>query len=310
MDIKQLTYITEIAKWGNMTKAAQELYVAQSTLSQYLTRLEKSLGITLFTRSKNAMILTPEGELYVGAAKKIIQIQQDLYDQLANINQERKIRLCVTSSFAQHMLSRILPVYKQQYPDTNIYALSCTVIDIPKYFDEDLFDMAIAASNDPCEYPEPYDILRKEEILFSIPLTHPYVQVNSSDQILASDIPKYFSDTSFVCSQKISTIGRATETLLKELNFKPSVFCYTDKLPTSRKLIISNQGACFIPESCSADRTQIKYYNVIPKVYRLNVAIHKQGWPKYQYERDFYNLVCNYFNQHTERPYIAENDAL
>ncbi|WP_455504393.1 LysR family transcriptional regulator [Blautia sp.] len=310
MDTKQLTYITEIAKWGNMTKAAQELYVAQSTLSQYLTRLEKNLGVPLFIRAKNAMILTPEGELYVESAKKIIQIQDDLYSKLTNMNHKRKIRICVTSSFAQHMLSQIIPLYKENFPETDIYVLSCNITDIPRYFDEDLFDMAIAASNDPCDYHVPFDILRKEKILFAVSQAHPYTTLNPTDQIAANDIPKHFSDTSFVCSQKFSTLGKATEALLKQLDFKPQIFCYTDKLPTIRKLIISNQGAGFIPESCSADRKYLKYYNILPEVYRFNVALHKKGWPKYQYENGFYDLVCNYFKQLPDQPYIAEADSL
>lgn len=310
MDIKQLTYITEIAKWGNMTKAAQELYVAQSTLSQYLTRLEKNLGAPLFIRSKNAMILTPEGELYVEAAKKIIQIQEELYSNFTNMNHKRKIHIGVTSSFAQHMLSQIIPMYKEDFPGTDIYLLSCNITDIPRCFDEDLFDMVIAASNDPCDYPFPFDILRKEKILFAVAQDHPYTTLNTTDQIAATDIPKYFSDTSFVCSQKFSTLGKATEALLKQIDFKPQIFCYTDKLPTIRKLITSNRGAGFIPESCSADRKHLKYYNILPEVYRLNVALHKKGWPKYQYENKFYDLVRNYFKQLPDQPYIAETDSL
>ena len=310
MDTKQLTYIIEIAKWGNMTKAAQELYVAQSTLSQYLTRLENKLGVSLFTRSKNAMLLTPEGELYIEAARKILQIQQDLYENYSQKKQNKEIRICVTSSFAQHMLSRIIPVFKKIYPNINIYLLSCMITDIQRYFDENCFDMAIAASNDPCDYHFPYDILRKEPILFAVSREHHYTTINVSEQITVDEIEQNFSDTNFICSQKFSTLGKATENLLKQLHFSPNVFCYSDKLPTVRKLIVSNQGAGFIPESCSADRKHIKYYNIIPEVYRLNVALHPKGWPHYKYESYFYDLVCNYFSQYPERPYIAEADSL
>lgn len=310
MNTKHLTYIIEIAKWGNMTKAAQELFVAQSALSQYLTRLEQSLGVPLFIRSKNAMIPTPEGELYVEAAKRIIQIQQDLYKNISRMKQGREIRICATSSFAQHMLSRIIPSYREQFPDVNIYMLSCMITDVTKYLDEGQFDMAIAASNDPCDYHFPFDVLRKEDILFAVSKNHPYVSLNPSDDIAAEDIPVHFSDTNFVCSVKISTISQAVDALLKRIDFEPKIFCCTDKLPTIRKLIVSNKGAGFIPESCSADRKYIKYYNIHPEIYRLNVALHRKDWPQYQYERCFYDLVRNYFQQEQERPYIAEADSL
>lgn len=310
MNTKQLSYIVEIAKWGNMTKAAQELYVAQSALSQYLTRLEDSLGVSLFVRSKNAMLLTPEGELYVEAAKKMIQIQEDLYDSIASMNRDKELHVCFTSSFGQHMLSRIIPIYKEQFPDTKIILLSCHTTDVLRLLDEDSFGLALAASNDPCEYKLPHQTLRKEEILFGVSKNHPYVSVNLSDQMELSDMAVYFSDTNFICSQSLSTIARAVDPALKRMAFKPNIFCYADKLQTVRKLIMSNNGAGFIPESCSSDRAHIKYYSVTPQIYRLNVAVHKKNWPKYQFERCFYDMVVHYFKEHPERPYIAEADSL
>ena len=65
-----------------MTKAAEELYVSQSSLSQYLSRLEQEIGVQLFIRAKGELLLTPAGELYVEAARKVIQIQKDLYHNI------------------------------------------------------------------------------------------------------------------------------------------------------------------------------------------------------------------------------------
>ena len=70
MDVKYLNYILAIANRHNMTKAAEDLFVSQSSLSQYLSRLEQELGTPLFVRSKNELSLTPAGTLYVEAAKR------------------------------------------------------------------------------------------------------------------------------------------------------------------------------------------------------------------------------------------------
>lgn len=55
MDTKYLTYILTIAKRQNMTKAAEDLFVSQSSLSQYLSKLENELGTALFYRSKGSL---------------------------------------------------------------------------------------------------------------------------------------------------------------------------------------------------------------------------------------------------------------
>ena len=82
MDFKQLTYIITIAEEHNLTKAAERLFVSQSTLSLYLNKLERELGVALFTRNKNRLTITPEGEEYVKTARKILELRNYLYKKL------------------------------------------------------------------------------------------------------------------------------------------------------------------------------------------------------------------------------------
>ena len=91
MDTKYLTYILEIAKQRSITKAANNLYVSQSSLSQYLSKLEAEMGTPLFTRTKNELIPTPAGQLYIEAAKSVIQIQKQLYQNVSSLSQTGQI---------------------------------------------------------------------------------------------------------------------------------------------------------------------------------------------------------------------------
>ena len=115
MDVKFLKYILTIAEQKNMTKAASVLFVSQSSLSQYLTRLEQEIGTPLFVRTKNELIMTPAGELYVDAARKVLQIQQQLYQDIASLDQRGHITVGVTSNFGLRMLSEIIPQFKKTY---------------------------------------------------------------------------------------------------------------------------------------------------------------------------------------------------
>lgn len=64
MDLTQLQYFMAVAKLGSMTRAAQELYVAQPTLSQSIARLEESLGIALFDRRQGKLVLNEAGRCF------------------------------------------------------------------------------------------------------------------------------------------------------------------------------------------------------------------------------------------------------
>ena len=136
MDVKYLNYILAIAKKKNMTRAAEELYVSQSSLSQYLAKLEQEIGTPLFFRSKGELSLTPAGELYVKAAKQVIEIQKNLYREISGLDQRGHITVGVTSLFALKMLSEIIPEFKRQYPYVTIETVSYT--HLPKANDSSL----------------------------------------------------------------------------------------------------------------------------------------------------------------------------
>ena len=68
MNYSKLDYFITIAETGNLTKAAENLYVSQPSLSQYLKRLENSLGAELFDRNSSPLRLTYAGEKYYAYA--------------------------------------------------------------------------------------------------------------------------------------------------------------------------------------------------------------------------------------------------
>ena len=73
MNILHLKYVISIAENGSINKAAAELHVAQPNLSRVVKEMEADLGIQFFRRSSKGMTLTPDGELFVNQARKILE---------------------------------------------------------------------------------------------------------------------------------------------------------------------------------------------------------------------------------------------
>ena len=73
MILKELEYISEIAKYENLSAAARNLPVSEAALSLHVTALEKKLGIKLFIREKNRLKITPEGVIYVQTAREMLK---------------------------------------------------------------------------------------------------------------------------------------------------------------------------------------------------------------------------------------------
>lgn len=72
MNILHMKYAVEVANAGSINKASESLLIAQPNLSRSIKELEADLGISIFDRSAKGMVLTEEGERFVGYAKKIL----------------------------------------------------------------------------------------------------------------------------------------------------------------------------------------------------------------------------------------------
>jgi len=72
MEMHQLEYVLAVAKHHNFTRAAEEIKISQSSLSQQISKLENELGISLFMRTTRSVQLTQAGAEFVAHAKRIM----------------------------------------------------------------------------------------------------------------------------------------------------------------------------------------------------------------------------------------------
>ena len=79
--IKELSYVIAVAEKGNVSKAAESLFISQPSLSRFIKDLENRLGVTLFQRINNRLILTYAGEKYVETAKRSEEHTSELQSQ-------------------------------------------------------------------------------------------------------------------------------------------------------------------------------------------------------------------------------------
>lgn len=115
MELRQLKYIIKIAECGTMLKAADELFISQSGLTRSLKSLERELGIELFDRISNRLVLNEYGETVVEGAKKILndidKLQIKVKNQY-NLNMNMFIGSCAPAP-----LWAVRFTTKHQYPE-------------------------------------------------------------------------------------------------------------------------------------------------------------------------------------------------
>ena len=95
MNILHIKYAVEVARLGSVSKATETLFTAQPNISRSIRELENDLGIEIFSRSAKGMVLTPEGEEFIGYAKGILK-QIDQVETLYKENSPKKQRFSIS----------------------------------------------------------------------------------------------------------------------------------------------------------------------------------------------------------------------
>ncbi|MBP3873117.1 MAG: LysR family transcriptional regulator [Lachnospiraceae bacterium] len=102
MNIMQIKYAVEVARYGSINKAAEALYIAQPNLSRYIRELENDLGITIFKRTYRGMVPTPDGEIFLRYARQI-QSQIDDIERLYKGERTHKQRFSISVPRASYI---------------------------------------------------------------------------------------------------------------------------------------------------------------------------------------------------------------
>ncbi|MBR4966108.1 MAG: LysR family transcriptional regulator, partial [Lachnospiraceae bacterium] len=126
MNILHMKYEVEIAKLGSINKASEALLIAQPNLSRAVKELETDLGVSIFDRSSKGMFLTPEGEKFIGYAKKILQQIEEVENMYkTGAPAKQKFSVCVPrASYISDAFANFSTQFKTQaaeifYQETN-----------------------------------------------------------------------------------------------------------------------------------------------------------------------------------------------
>lgn len=106
LNLFALEYISEVAKTGSISKAAQNLFLSQPHLSNTIKAVEKELGVQLFRRSAKGMALTEEGRVFVQEARNILTEVNALHAKL-RIKPETAVRSRISAT-RSHQINRCI----------------------------------------------------------------------------------------------------------------------------------------------------------------------------------------------------------
>ena len=179
INLKQLEAFVATAEFSSFTKAAEVMYLTQSTVSSHIGALEEALGARLIRRSARQRVsLTKEGELVYREARDILERCQALQD-LKNHDRQNQLVIGASSVPGQCLMPEIMGDYLSLYPDCRYVQLRGDSIRIHQYLTQGKANLGfVGIASNPKEYhyhpvaedrlvlitanKEPYQTLRRQ----------------------------------------------------------------------------------------------------------------------------------------------------
>ena len=126
MTLQQLRYALTIAGCGSMNEAAKRLFLSQPSLSETVKELEQEIGLQIFMRSNRGIIITPEGEEFLGYARQVI----DQYGILKAryVEKQRKEKFSVSMQHYTFAVKAFVETVKKAGMDSYEFAANETYV--------------------------------------------------------------------------------------------------------------------------------------------------------------------------------------
>ena len=143
MNFRHMHIFLTVCKVGNMTRAAKELYMAQPSVSQAITELEKYYEVRLFERLNHKLYLTTAGERLQSYAHHILNLSEQARKELADLNQGGFMRIGASLTVGAYLLPDLVSSYRQKFPEVDIFTQVDNTALIEKKILEDQLDFGI-----------------------------------------------------------------------------------------------------------------------------------------------------------------------
>ena len=241
--LRQLQYFVAVAEQGSITRAAQNLSISQSSVTEALKEPEGDLGVELFDRHPRGLSITHNGHQFLRHATKILATVSDARTSFSGQQNAAggTLNIGVTSLVAGYVLSDLLARYRRACPGVEVSAIE----DNGGYLEHLLvggeLDVAVMViSNLRDRMALQAEILETSPYRLWLPMGHPLV---SADIISVADITR-----EPLIMLTIDEIEENTGKLLTALGARPHVAFRTRSVEAVRSLVATGAGVALLPD--------------------------------------------------------------
>lgn len=306
MNLKEQEYVTTLARYGNITKAAQKLYISQPALSAYISNLEKSLGVRLFDRSGKYFRPTQAGDLYLEIAGKMLELNREFQDGLSEIltRKKGKLTICIQLRRAPSLLAPVLAQFGREFPDVQVTIKEGVKSLLDEIVERGDFDLLIFNLQSPCRDLVSQPIYR-DQVLLALPQGHPLL---SKARSVRGSIYPYLDlaecgEETFILPTPNQSLRVQVDRILENAGVSPGKVMELRNIETAMQLVAEGMGIGFNREQYERSM----YYHKSPIYCRCSDEAHTDSWLSVSYPK---GKTLTDYEQRIIELFVAEGNKL
>lgn len=256
-------YVYEVYKERSFTKAAQNLYISQPSLSARIKKIEVIIVEPLFDRSTTPLQLTEVGKVYIEAAEEITQIEQRVENYINDLAGLKTGNLAVGAStlFAAYVVPSLITQFNQKFPDVHIQLIEGNTAELEEMLGSNALDFVIDNYHyDSILYNK--ELYCEENILLAVPKHFAVNEELGMYQLSYKNIKnknylnqKYpavplgrFADLPFIMLTQGNDTRTRGDRLCRNVGFKPNIVLEFNQQSTAYMASSTQLGATFISD--------------------------------------------------------------
>lgn len=293
MELLQLKYFQKVARLEHISKAAEELHIAQPALSKTIARLEKDLGVQLFERKNRQIKLNAFGHTFLKQVDIALSALEEGERQIADQIEMEKGRVVIAST--DHRCdAELVSSFLSVFPQSNLRIKQAdNDNEILKLLREGEIDFLISSlpidQNDIASHS-----FLTEEIFLAVPEDHRFVHRKSIHL-------KEAESESFIGFKPGDHFQEITNQFCEEAGFTPNIKCEVDGFAAVNSFVQKGIGVSFLTKEAKTNDSSIRLIPIEEPVCQRSFQL---AWMENRYlsgiARNFRDFLMEYYSVKTD----------
>lgn len=262
MNLLRIKYFIDVANFNSFTKAAQNNYVSQTAVSQQIAALERELEVTLFTRGKGKVALTPAGEIFYQHCIHMLAEYENavVKARIAQSESGGVITLGIIASCRMGYMYKIFNNFKARYPNIDIKLVHGSFAGLRSQLELEKLDVVLCVTyNGQGNEIVEVEHMTRVKIGLLVSRLNPLSKYDEINANMVENLDVVVTSRNFM--------GEVYDHMIDQRRmegFVPNIVETADSVEILTMLVEMNRGVAYLPE------TLTKYNNKLCKMLHIS----------------------------------------